>query len=245
MVRNVDHESRRRQILTATILKYIKDAEPVASCDLTKEFDLSSATIRNIFSELEELGYLTHPYTSGGRIPTDKGYRYYIDFLISQMELEFEEKLRIEEELNKGTEKLEDLLEETSEILSEITHNTGIVSFLEWQDRFFYRGISYILDEPEFRSVEKMRLLIRALEERKNLLSLINQEIKEKVKVFIGKDLESLGIEDCALVVTSYGLADTARGRIAVLGPKRMRYQQVIPAIKYISEALTNALGRF
>ena len=83
MVRNVDHESRKRAILAATINRYIQDALPVASEDIAKEFALSSATIRNIFAEMEEEGYITHPYTSGGRIPTDKGYRYYVDFLIS------------------------------------------------------------------------------------------------------------------------------------------------------------------
>lgn len=245
MVRNVDHELRRRMILAATINKYIKRAQPVASQELAEEFDLSSATIRNIFSELEELGYLTHPYTSGGRIPTDKGYRYYVDFLLSEMDLKEDEKIKIREDLNREMFKIEDLLEETSQLISEITHNAGIVSFLEWQDRFFYRGISYILDEPEFHDVDKMRLLIRLLEERKNLLKLINQDIKEKVKVFIGKELEDLGIDDCALIISSYKFNNRPSGRIAVLGPKRMKYNYVIPAIEYISEVLSEILGRF
>ena len=85
MVRVVDSEARKRLVLEAAINKYIREAEPIPSEDIASDFDLSSATIRNIFAELEEEGYLRHPYTSGGRIPTDKGYRYYVDFLISQI----------------------------------------------------------------------------------------------------------------------------------------------------------------
>ena len=88
----VDYNSRRKQVLNAAINRHIKNALPVASDDIAEEFELSSATIRNIFSELDESGYLKHPYTSGGRIPTDKGYRYYVDFLVQQIELLDEEK---------------------------------------------------------------------------------------------------------------------------------------------------------
>lgn len=137
MVRNVDYESRRKAVLAATINKYIKEAIPVASEDIAQDFDLSSATIRNIFAELEEDEYLTHPYTSGGRIPTNNGYRYYVDFLISQMGLLETEKERIICEYKKEINHLEEALEKTSELISTITHYAGIVSFLEWEDRFF------------------------------------------------------------------------------------------------------------
>ena len=76
MVRNVDYQSRRKEVLACTINRYIKTAAPVASEDIAAEFSLSSATIRNIFADLEKEGFLTHPYTSGGRIPTQNGYRY-------------------------------------------------------------------------------------------------------------------------------------------------------------------------
>ncbi|MDD5166221.1 MAG: hypothetical protein PHQ57_02385, partial [Candidatus Omnitrophica bacterium] len=146
MVRNVDYDSRRRAVLTAAINKYIQGAAPVASDDIAAEFDLSSATIRNIFAELEDAGLLKHPYTSGGRVPTDKGYRYYVDFLLSQVEILDEEKERIIKEYHQEISRLEDALEKTSEIISVITHYAGIVSFLEWHDRFFYNGISRILE---------------------------------------------------------------------------------------------------
>lgn len=242
MVRNVDYESRRRTVLSATIDKYIKEADPVSSEDLASDFDLSSATIRNIFAELEDAGYLTHPYTSGGRIPTHRGYRYYVDFLISKMELLDDEKKHIATEYKKKIKRLEDALEETSEIISAITRYAGIVSFLEWQDKFFYRGISYILEQPEFQSLERMRLLIKMMEDKQRLLTIINRDFDERIKVYIGNEIGCPEMENCSLVVSSYSLNKAPSGRLAVLGPVRMQYSHIIPTLEYISDALSQVL---
>ena len=243
MVRSVDYETRRRAVLTSTINKYIHEAMPVASDCIADEFELSSATIRSIFVELEDAGLLKHLYTSGGRIPTDKGYRYYVDFLISQMQLLQEEKERILKKYKKVINRLEDALEETSEVISTITHYAGIVSFLDWHDKFFYRGIGRILEQPEFQNFEKMRLLINIIEEKQNLLEIINRDFDGKVKVYIGCELGCHEMENCSLVVSSYRLKDKPLGRLAVLGPARMEYTHIIPALEYISDVLTDVLG--
>jgi heat-inducible transcriptional repressor len=242
MVRNVDYESRRRTILNAAVNRYIQNAEPVASEDLAADFNLSSATIRNVFSELEEAGYLTHPHTSGGRVPTDRGYRYYVDLLISEMGLLDDEKEHILKEYKKEIKRLEDALEQTSEIISRITHYAGIVSFLEWQDKFFYRGISEVLEQPEFRNLDRTRLLIRILEDRQRLLELINRNFEEKVKVYIGQEMGIPEMDSCSMVVSSYRIKERPLGRLAVLGPVRMQYKQIIPALDYISEVLSGVL---
>jgi heat-inducible transcriptional repressor len=243
MVKSVDHESRKKAVLTATINRYIQDASPIASEDIATDFDLSSATIRNIFSELEENGYLTHPYTSGGRMPTEKGYRYYVDFLLSQMELLDQEKEDILKGFRHEIRRLEDTLEETSELISAITHYAGIVSFLEQQDKFFYRGIGRILEHPEFRDYDKIRMLIRMIEEKERLLDIINRDFTGKVKVYIGAELGCPEMASCSLVVSSYSLKNRPSGRLAVLGPLRMQYNHIIPALEYISGVLTEVLG--
>ncbi len=242
MVRIVDYETRRKAVLTATINRYIHEALPVASEDIAADFDLSSATIRNIFSELEDAGLIMHPYTSGGRIPTDKGYRYYVDFFISQMELLAEQKEQIVKGYKREIKRMEDALEETSEVISSITHYAGIVSFLEWQDKFFYKGISYVLEQPEFKDFEKIRILIKVIEDKERLLDIINRNFDGKVKVYIGKELGCAEMENCALVVSSYRLKDKPLGRLAVLGPVRMEYRQIIPTVEYISDVLTAVL---
>jgi len=243
MVRNVDYESRRKAVLAATINKYIKEAIPVSSEDMAGEFDLSSATIRNVFADLEEGGYLTHPYTSGGRIPTKKGYRYYVDFLVSQMELLGEEKERILNEYRKEIKLLDEALDKTSEIISLVTHYAGIVSFIEWDDKFFYKGISQILNHPEFQDFTKIRMLFKFIEDRKQLLSIINRDFHDSVKVYIGEELDCPEMQGCSLVVSRYRIRNKPLGRIAVLGPMRMEYNHIIPALEYISEALSDFLS--
>lgn len=242
MVRRVDYKSRRNAVLTAAINKYIEKAHPIASEEMAEAFDLSSATIRNIFAELEQGGYLTHPHTSGGRMPTEKGYRYYVDFLISQMVLLDEEKERIVKEYKKELNRLDDALEETSDIISRITHYASIVSFLEWQDKFFYKGISHILEHPEFRDFKKLRLIINMIEEKKSILNIINRDFSGRIKVYIGSELGCPDIENCALVVSSYGRKERLSGRLAVLGPARMEYGHIIPALEYISDVLSKVL---
>lgn len=243
MVRNTDYSSRRKSVLGAAINRHIKNALPVASDDIAREFDLCSATIRNIFSELEESGFLRHPYTSGGRIPTDKGYRYYVDFLTQQMELIDEEKQRIVKDCKRKIRRLEDALENTSEVISEITHYAGIVSFLEWQDKIFYKGISRILDQPEFKDVDKIRMLVRLMEDKARLLDIVNRDFTGKVKVYIGSELGFPEMENCSLIVSTYKLKDQPSGRLAVLGPMRMDYNHIIPALEYISDVLTDVLS--
>ncbi len=242
MVTKVDYEARRRAILTATINAYIKEAAPVSSDNIAEEFGLSPATIRNIFVELEQAGYLMHPYTSGGRIPTDKGYRYYVDFLLSQMDVLDDEKQRVIDEYRRAIRRLDDLLEKTSEMVSMITHYAGIVSFIEWDDKFFYRGLSRILDQPEFRNFERMRLVINALEDKKRMLDLMNRDFSERVKVYIGKELAIPEMENCSMVVSSYRFGNKTSGRIAVLGPARMEYQHIIPLVGYISDMMSEVL---
>ena len=140
---------------------------------------------------------------------------------------------------------MEDVLEKTSEVISVITHYAGIVSFLEWQDKIFYKGLSSILDQPEFHNLEITRLLIRMIEDKQNLLEIINRDFSQKVKVYIGNELGCPGMENCSLVVSSYRRKDRPLGKLAVLGPVRMEYRHIIPALEYVSDVLTGVLSDF
>ncbi len=243
MPKTTDYESRKRMVLAKTIERYIREAAPIASEDIAQEFDLSSATIRNIFKELEADGYLKHPYTSGGRIPTDKGYRYYVDLLICQLDLVDDVKELIGRQYRQVSNGLEDILEKTTDLLSAVTHYASIVSLFDEHNRFFYKGVSFILEQPEFQNSEQIRLLIRMLEDRQRLLDIINRDFKGKVIVYIGDESGCPEIGGCSLAVSSYSLRNRPIGRIAVLGPVRMQYTQIIPALEYVSDTLTLALS--
>lgn len=120
---------RSKKVLQAVIDNYILTGSPVGSVMLAKAYDfsLSSATLRNIMADLEELGFLTHPHTSAGRVPTDKGYRYYIDALISVEgdTVGIEEQMERASELHGG--EIHQLMEEASQFLAKLSRHTSVV----------------------------------------------------------------------------------------------------------------------
>jgi heat-inducible transcriptional repressor len=122
-------EQRKRSLLQWVIHYWIKTSRPVSSAAIAEEggFDLSSATIRNILQELENEGFLHQPHTSSGRQPTDKGYRFYVDYLMDVQRLAADEKEKIESQYKNRMEELDTLLSETSKLLSKVSHGAGLV----------------------------------------------------------------------------------------------------------------------
>ena len=116
----------KKKILQAIVEEYIDTAEPVSSGNLVKELNCSSATIRNDMAELEKIGFLEKPYTSAGRIPSQKGYRYYIDELLRDDKLTAKEMQYIKNKLETTVNELEDLTKIATTTLSELTHYTTI-----------------------------------------------------------------------------------------------------------------------
>ena len=119
-------DNRKKKILQAIVEEYIDTAEPVSSGNLVKELNCSSATIRNEMAELEKIGFLEKPYTSAGRIPSQKGYRFYIDELLRDDNLTLKEMQYIKERLETTVNDLEDLTKIATTTLSELTHYTTI-----------------------------------------------------------------------------------------------------------------------
>ncbi len=119
-------DKRKRKLLQAIIEEYIETAEPVSSGNLVNELECSSATIRNEMAELEKIGFLEKTHTSSGRVPSQKGYRYYVDQLIRDDKLTKKEMEIIKERLETKVNDLEDLTRIATTTLSEITHYTTI-----------------------------------------------------------------------------------------------------------------------
>ena len=118
---------RKLKILQAIISDYVRSAEPVGSRTLSRKFDLgiSPATIRNEMSDLEEMGYLTHPHTSAGRVPSDKAYRLYVNSLMPKQELTPQEKRTIADRLQADINEFDRTIQHAAQILSEITNLTS------------------------------------------------------------------------------------------------------------------------
>ena len=119
-------DKRKKKVLQAIIEEYIETAEPVSSSNLVKELECSSATIRNEMAELEKIGFIEKPHTSAGRVPSQKGYRYYVDQLIRDDKLSKKEMEIIRNRLETKVNDLEELTKIATTTLSEITHYTTI-----------------------------------------------------------------------------------------------------------------------
>ena len=140
--KHLDIKQRKDRILAIVVGQYIKTITPVGSHTITEEFnlDVSPATVRNILAELEEQGYLTHPHTSAGRIPTQRGYRYYVDHLMNEIELLEGEKKRIQAECKQYVNQLENLMDKASSMISDITSYTTIISVDGWGSKIILKG---------------------------------------------------------------------------------------------------------
>lgn len=123
-------DERKLRVLHAIINSYISSAEPIGSRTISKKYDLgvSSATIRNEMSDLEDLGYLNKPYTSAGRVPSDKAYRLYVDMLLKDPRafIDMRKKQEIKKNLLKEAVEMDNLIENSTKILSKITNYTAL-----------------------------------------------------------------------------------------------------------------------
>jgi heat-inducible transcriptional repressor len=133
--------SRHQGVLRAIVLDYIRTAEPVGSRTISRKygFSLSPATIRSTMADLEEMGYVAQPHTSAGRVPTDQGYRLYVDVLMERPRLSRAEVQRIEQQVNPPAAEVEDVLRETGRLLSALSPYVAVVLAAKLHDRQFRR----------------------------------------------------------------------------------------------------------
>ncbi|MBF0531565.1 MAG: hypothetical protein HQL23_00530 [Candidatus Omnitrophica bacterium] len=233
-------QARKDRVLAITVGQYIHHISPVSSALIVEKYlpELSSATVRNILAELEEEGYLTHPHTSAGRVPTQWGYRYYVDYLMEEIYLLEEEKRRIKMEYDRKTRELEDILDRTSKVLAETTHYTSLVSIDGDLRRVFCRGTNFIAAYPDYQDIESIRHILFALDEKERLLDMINRDLQRKIDIHIGQEIRCQGMTTCSLVVSRYKTHHGPSGRLAVLGPTRMDYERVVSTLDYFSRLL-------
>jgi transcriptional regulator of heat shock response len=237
-----DFKKRHEEVLGIIIKEYIETAEPVGSRFVSKKLDLSSATIRNIMADLEDLGFIAHPHTSAGRMPTDKGYRYYINSLMRIRKVNEETVRMISEQYRLAMRSLEGILETTSHLISNLTNYVGISLYPGYQ-KVYMDGASHIIEQPEFKDFAKIHSLLRYMEEKRALLRLLNDDFSTNdLTIHIGKELKSSDLSDCSIVTCGYRVKGKSSGRLGVIGPKRMLYDKVIPTIELMAETVSGVL---
>jgi transcriptional regulator of heat shock response len=232
---------RRQRVLAALIHEYVAHALPVASKALVEGYPLgvSSATVRNDLSALEERGYIQQPHTSAGRIPTDFGYRSFVDALLARADLdddrETAEAIRSAKE---SARELDELLGRTSELLTQLTACLSIVLPAHAAALPLRRiGLSTLMQQPEFRNSIVLVPLLRMIEDD-SLLCYINDTAGDDGPVVrIGHENGDESLGNVSVVATHFGHGDEA-GIIAVIGPTRMDYERALGAVKAARQAL-------
>jgi heat-inducible transcriptional repressor len=333
---------RSRQILEAIIEDYIYTAEPIGSRTVqnSHRLALSSATIRNVMAELEELGFLASPHTSAGRIPTEKAYRFYVDSLLAVQSVDREEREAIRRRCSLTGKDVDGVFREISQMLSSVSHYMGVVAaprftanvfrhieFLnlgsrrllailvsqngavqnriidlaedipgenlvrmanylneqlqgltisevkgrivqemesekvryddllakalalsqqtlgEGEGELFIEGQSNILDLPEFSDVQRMKEIFRAIEQKSQLLGLLDQcLVAPGINIFIGAESRLNTMSGMSLITSTYVSGKNTLGVLGVIGPMRMGYAKVIPIVDYTARMLGRLL---
>lgn len=337
---------RKRAILQAIIEDYIQTAEPVGSRNIAKNHDLglSAATIRNEMADLEEMGYLDKPHTSAGRIPSEMGYRFYVDSLMQRYSFTMEEIANLQSSMDRKFMRLESVISEISDTISKVTNYPAIVEMpsaqksrlrnlkmmlierglvlivvvteagvvknkqmivseeidyevidsisdflsgqltgLSWdeftptrlmliyeamseygsflkavvefvldcledsQSRVYIGGASNILNNPEFENIDRARKFLSFIDSRENvtkMLDLLEDGHSDSISIKIGSESGVEEMSDTSLVIANYSVGEKLRGKIGIIGPKRMNYARVVSSLELINDKLSEILSK-
>lgn len=338
-------DERKKKILRAIVQDYINTAEPVGSRTIAKKFDLgiSPATIRNEMSDMEEMGLIEQPHTSSGRVPSDAGYRYYVDCLMDRPKLKLEDKTVIERETTKRIAEIQEVISHTSKLLSQLTSLTSIVigpqkgkssfsqmHFLPYQpgqaimvivkengvvenqivdigenvtaeelqqiatvfnqkmrghsmgdvrrsllheiyseltrqrslidnalellsvifeetpedkNKVYLGGTLNMLNQPEFRDVEKIKGLFQVFEEDEQVKKLLIPT-SGGLSVTIGGENTLKELQDCSIIAATYQIDGEQVGTIGLIGPTRMDYSKAMAMVDFMTKTLTELLTK-
>jgi heat-inducible transcriptional repressor len=230
---------RQNQILRAIVEQYAEVASPVGSSLLAKVFDVSSATIRAEMAELERLGYIMQPHTSAGRIPTDKGYRLYVNELADD---------KAEDALERRAERAlstrvhhgglpERTIRNAVDTLVELTHNLGLATI---GNQLYMSGLSNLFGQPEFMHPGQVQEVARLLD---NLEPWLREAApNDPLSVYIGRENPVGRNSGCSLIISRFRSPYSDRSYIGVLGPTRQSYRDVMLLVRRAGEELEEVL---
>ena len=228
---------RQAKILQAVVEQYAEVASPVGSSLLARVFDVSSATIRADMAELERLGYITQPHTSAGRIPTDKGYRTYVNQLseTKQTDSPRTERALAARVQNAGLP--EQTIRNTVDTLVEMTHNLGIATI---GPQLYMSGLSNLFGQPEFMHPGQVQKIAQLLD---NLEPWLYEAAPNKpLSVYIGSENPIGRSAGATLIISKFRSPFSDNSYIGVLGPTRQSYREVMNLVGRAGKALEATL---
>ena len=230
---------RQSNILATIIEQYAEVAAPVGSVLLAKLFSVSSATIRNEMSELERLGFIKQPHTSAGRIPTDKGYRYYVNNLRSDHEVSAEASRNTKAIATRVAHSGEpaQAIKSAVDSLVQLTHNLGIATI---GNQLYIAGYSNLFGQPEFLDPIHSREVARLLD---NLEPWLREAApNEALNVYIGQENPIGRSAGVSLIISRYRSPYSDHSYIGILGPTRQSYRSVMGLVEQTGRTLEAVL---
>ena len=212
---------RQQRLLQVLVDLYIKSAEPVSSQMLASagNLDVSTATVRNDLALLEENGYVMQPHTSAGRIPTEKGYRFYIEWFVDKKGVAVPERRRLRAEA-RVEDATSQAVRRVARTIADLTGEAVIVS--SGREPAYALGMAQLFAQPEFANPDMVLSLARLFDDVEECMPMLRRQLGADVHIFLGAE-NPFG-NQLAAVAATYPVRGHPPGILGILGPSRMRY---------------------
>jgi transcriptional regulator of heat shock response len=231
---------RQELILRLAVDAYLASAKPVASKSIAEmsEVEWGPSTVRAELAALEAAGYLTHPHTSAGRIPTDAGYRRYVDLLMASGPPRAA--AGVELELSRLRREIDEAIRETTAALAQVTDLMALATAPPLGESLYMHGLARLLSAEHLAELPQVDELMGALERRAGVLGMLRSAVDERsVFVWIGGENPQPELRSVSVVGANYGLAHRNLGSVGVVGPLRMDYATAIASVRGAARELS------
>ncbi len=231
---------RQQKILNAIVEQYAEVASPVGSTLLAKLFDVSSATIRAEMADLERLGYISQPHTSAGRVPTDRGYRYYVNSIVETTPATSPSGYRAGQALARRVQTAgapDRMIRNAVDTLVELTHNLGLATI---NHQLYMSGLSNLFGQPEFVNGLQVQQVAQLLD---NLEPWLREAApNQPLSVYIGSENPIGRAAGVSLVISRFRSPYSDHSYIGTLGPTRQSYREVMSLVARAGRELEEVL---
>lgn len=229
---------RQKQILSQIIEEYAETASPVGSVTMAKLFDVSPATIRAEMARLEAMGLIIQPHTSAGRVPTDAGYRFYVNNLENnEPDTSIERGAHALDVMVHSQSRADTAIRGAVDALVELTGNLGLATI---GGQLYLSGISRLFAQPEFGDSRRVQSVAKLLD---NLEPWLREASPgETLNIFIGQENPIGKNSEVSLIISKFRSPFSDRSYIGVLGPTRQNYSKVMALVKYAGNMLEEIL---
>jgi heat-inducible transcriptional repressor len=233
---------RQFEILSKIVQHYAETAEPVGSLALADYFELSPATIRAEMVALEQAGYIYQPHISAGRVPTDAGYRLYVNSLGNESNQPVS---RSAQTISKRVESLKDRTDAAIKIAAEtLSDLTGNTAFATLSDTVYFHGLHQLFSQPEFIDQLRAAQAARFLDQMSEwLFGSVDRGFAKELGIFIGAENPFLRSSGMTMIVSKFQSPYSDSSYIGIVGPTRQNYEKVTSLVRLTGEKLEEALA--